>query len=286
MFNKKVDMNRFSQILAIIIIINGFTLTLNATPIDLYLLAGQSNMSGRVNTGFTANPSVDNDILYYYRSDGPPSNNQNSGSNFLTLAPLDTGYYGPEISMARTIHSQSANKIAIVKISDGGTALSGPWNSRTNGVWWSNWKNDTTDALKDLITLGYTPALKGICWLQGESDADNLAESNDYETNFSNLVHDMFTHIGTTIDVSKAKYVTAQIGRLSSSFPYATTVRLAQSKVMDSHSNWHHFSTLDLSTHDSVHFDVESVATIGSRFAKALLSSSSMALSKVPTGQN
>jgi len=39
--------------------------------VDVYILSGQSNMSGRVNTGFTPDPAVDGDILYFYRTDGP-----------------------------------------------------------------------------------------------------------------------------------------------------------------------------------------------------------------------
>ncbi len=252
----------------------GFAVSpLCAERIDVYLLAGQSNMSGRVSTGYTGEAG-DDEVLYYYRSDGPASNNQTSGGNFGTLAPLATGFYGPEISLVRSIQEKSSDRIAVVKVSDGGTSLATDWNSRATGgnTWWLNWKNDTTDAWNDLLALGHTPVLKGICWLQGESDSNSQTRANAYETNFTNLVEDMFSHMAALTDVSATPFVTARIGMLSATtYPFAATIRTAQRSVMETSVRWHWFDTTDLATTDGVHFDVAAVATVGRRFASRLL---------------
>jgi hypothetical protein len=226
-------------------------------------------MSGRVTEGYVAEPEVDDRILYYYRSDGPSSTNLTSEGQFVSLAPLVTGFYGPEISFGRSIHAQSNNPIAIIKISDGGTSLAGEWNSRSlfSNRMWKHWLSDTTDAIQDLKNMGFTPILRGICWLQGESDAFVIFNAHGYRENFLNLVNDMFEHLEPQLDVSRSTFVTARIGELADFMAHADTVRSAQAQVMNQDPNWTYFDTTDLTLFDYGHFDAESVAIIGERFA-------------------
>lgn len=264
--------------------------------VDVYILAGQSNMAGRVSSGgvgggsYAAIPSVDDDILYYYRSDGPSSNDQTSGGDFTTLSPLPTGYYGPEIAMGRQLHAEATNKIAIIKIADGATSLFYDWNSINppDNFMWQHWVNDTTDAIHDLYDMGYLPNLKGICWCQGESDgADGSGISAGYLRRFEALVPAMYAHLETLADTSGMRFVTATT---NDSYDYdngvdlnnKSVVRAAQKAVMDSNAYWSYFDTeLALSDEpdgsfafaewDGTHFDGPSIEEIGRRFAEALL---------------
>ena len=242
-----------------------------ATPVDVYILSGQSNMSGRVTSGFVANSSIDNDVLYYYTTDGPASNDVTTNGSYTNLGTLATGYYGPEISFARTLHPESDNKIAVIKITDGGTNLQYDWNSRsTSGTnyLWQTWEQDTTEAIEALEDLGYTPSIKGISWLQGESGSTTFATSGGYESTFANLIDDMNSHLGGLADTSDMKIVTALIQNRSEK-TYAT--REAQKNVMATNPNWFTVDTDDLTTFDGTHFDQPSVVTIGERVADAFI---------------
>ncbi len=243
----------------------------NATPVDVYILSGQSNMSGRVSSGFVANNSIDNDVLYYYTTDGPASNDVTTNGNFVTLGTLDSGYYGPEISFTRSLHAQSDNKIAIIKITDGGTKLQTHWNSRisSGNPMWQAWVQDTQDAIEGLEDLGYTPSIKGISWLQGEGDGITFASNGGYETAFGNLIDDMNSHLGGLADTSEMKIVTALIQERAEKHTY---IRAAQTNVMATNSNWYTVDTNDLTTFDGTHFDQPSVVTLGNRIADAFIS--------------
>lgn len=131
----------------------------HAATVDVFFLAGQSNASGRVSSGYVSDPR-DAQVQYYYRTDGPPANNVTSGGEFTTLGPLGSGFYGPEITMGRQLVDFGYNP-AIIKVSDGGTSLAVDWNSQTSGPWWTNWQNDAAAALSELVADGDTPVLRG-----------------------------------------------------------------------------------------------------------------------------
>lgn len=250
--------------------------------VDVYVLAGQSNMSGRVNTGFTAHPAVDGDILYFYRSDGPAGTDRTSGGKFTTLAPLNTGFYGPEIAMARALHAVSENKLAVIKVAKGGTSLRTDWNSQagSGNTWWQHWVADTALAVAELQVLGYSPVLKGIGWLQGESDQSNP----DYESNFQHFTADMLAHLEGLIDGTDGiRIVTALIKRLGAG---GQRVRGAQVAIMDSVANWLWFDTVDLDfLSDNAHFDEAGNNTIGERFAERFLLPPTISFIKSDSGQ-
>ncbi len=237
-----------------------------AENIDVFLFAGQSNASGRVSTGYVADPR-DAQVRYYYRTDGPADQDVNSGA-FATLKPLTTGYYGPEITMGRALIDQGYNP-AIIKVSDGGTSLASHWNSRTNGTWWNNWKSTVATSLAQLINAGHTVNIRGFFWLQGETDAGNQASANNYQSNFQNLTSDVKAFLNSLgHDASDMAYVTALIHNPSGSAQYVPAVRDAQQAVMESLPLGGWFDTNDLTTPDNLHFNAAGVAAIGTRFAQ------------------
>ena len=240
-----------------------------AEDVDVYILSGQSNMSGRVTDGFSSS-SDDSDILYYYRTDGPASNNVTTGGNFTTLQRLSTGYYGPEISFARSLQEASSNKVAIIKISDGATKLKTDWNSRnTSGnELWNNWLADSEDAIEDLKRDGYTPKIKGFSWFQGEGDSLSYA-NNHYQTDFGYLIDDVIDHLGGLADVSELNVVTALIqdrGKTKHEL-----IREAQTNVMASNSAWDIIETNSFDTFDGTHLDSDGVNGVGIRMAEKYL---------------
>lgn len=240
--------------------------------IRVHLLAGQSNMSGRVDTDY-APSGLDTQIPYYYVSDGPAWNPESSGGQFVDLAPLNSGYYGPEIAFGRAMALLSGEPVALVKISRGDTSLAVDWNSRADegADMWNLWVAETTKALTELERQGFRIELESILWLQGESDAIDEATANRYEFHLSNLVADMMAHLGAAYDVSNTQFVTVSPGPIDPNmYPHAEIVRLAQQRVMESLSNGHLVSTTDLTLRDMVHFDPASNHTLGLRLADAV----------------
>lgn len=77
--------------------------------------------------------------------------------------------------MARAIYAHADNKVAIIKISDGGTSLQVDWNSRrdSGNVWWQHWVNDTTEAIGQLKAMGYSPVLKVLAGFKGNRTSPN-----------------------------------------------------------------------------------------------------------------
>lgn len=234
--------------------------TNQADVVDVFFLAGQSNASGRVSTGYSQDPR-DAGVRYYYRTDGPSAFNTTS-NGWTTLQPLSTGYYGPEISLGRELVSLGFNP-AIIKVTDGATSLGTDWNSQLSGTWWNNWVADTDDAISSMGNVDIR--LSGFFWLQGENDALSESFSNDYEANFTSFVNEVGNVLGSLgQDDSNMPFVTALI---QDNWIYSDQVRESQRNVMESRLDHYWFDTDDLTLKDSAHFDKESVAEIGRRFA-------------------
>ena len=240
-----------------------------AEIVDVFFLAGQSNASGRVSTGYSVDPR-DAEIRYYYRTDGPSTSEANSGGAFSGLGPLASGYYGPEISMGRSLLDLGYN-VAIVKVSDGGTNLSSNWNSTSNGNWWSIWKTNTSNALAALAASGHTVRLQGFFWMQGETDAESSTRAAAYPANFTHLVNNVSVHLsGLGYDASGMGFVTGLVR--SAHGDYAEQIRDAQKSVMDAAPRGAWFDTNDLGTSDNLHYNAAGVATLGARFASTFAS--------------
>jgi len=251
----------------------------SAETIDVFFLAGQSNASGRVYSGYTED-ARDSQVLYYYQSDGPSAANVTSGGEFTTLQPLpaateygyDSGFYGPEITLGRALVDQGYNT-AIIKVSDGGTNLRDDWNpngSGTENTMWLDWQSQVANALSTLNSEGYTINLRAFFWYQGESDADNAYYSSVYETYFTSFTTEVYAYLGDLgYDSSNMQFVTALIHEDGA---YAATdgseVRAAQQSVMDTLDLGAWFDTSDLTLQsDNMHLDASSIQTVGERFA-------------------
>lgn len=247
-------------------------LPLHADLIDVFFMSGQSNMSGRVNTGYVNDPR-DAAVRYYFRTDGPFSN-QALSSGFTTLQPLSNGYYGPEISAGRALVDRGYQP-AIIKVSRGATTLLSDWNPGGSGVpsgtWWNHWATDSISALAALESQGHQVNLRGFFWLQGETDSDTVTASNAYEANFDAFTARVYDHLQTQgYDPSGMSFVTALIR--DNGQPTTATIRAAQTTIMDALPNGAWFDTSDLTTFDSLHFNAAGVSEIGLRFAGQMAS--------------
>jgi hypothetical protein len=180
-------------------------LSLGKTDVPVFLLSGQSNMTGysaSVND-LTADQkkTVDNvKIIPFTDGDGSKLGKwQTLGPGFGATA----SNLGPELYFGRTLSdSMPGKKIALIKDSKGGTYLAKAteWlppssNNGTGGTLYNTMMNHIDAALKSFNsafdTSQYTPRWAGFVWLQGEFDAFDKTMSGAYEKNLTNLIHDI-----------------------------------------------------------------------------------------------
>lgn len=177
------------------------------TPVQVVLLAGQSNMAGagnfdelddsdikriekissRVSFSFNGKPAKS---LSYY--DNKPSEKY----DFLKR-------FGPELFMGLTLAEANPNKhYLLIKRSQGGTALYGAWNPnwtaekakeiekghKQNLKLYSLHVADIKENLKELESEGKSYQIIGLAWMQGENDAVREVAAKSYKNNLRKLI--------------------------------------------------------------------------------------------------
>src|SRR4029453_16259243 len=96
--------------------------------IDLYILAGQSNMVGygQTNQISTNELQLQTNVLFY--------NNLNVWTNYSPRPDtLSSSGFGPEITMGQTLASATGRRAALVKFAVGATDLFNNWNPHIAG---------------------------------------------------------------------------------------------------------------------------------------------------------
>ncbi|QEG36271.1 sialate O-acetylesterase [Bythopirellula goksoeyrii] len=166
--------------------------------IEVYLLGGQSNMSG---VGLIENlpagclPQL-NVMIYHSDAVGgiPRQWIPNAPSGFSSFG-VDT--FGPEISLGKRLSElRPGVDIALIKHSRGGSNLAVDWNPGNAGDLFSQgvkYKEFHSTVKNGLAALqaenpGKEIQLKAMFWHQGESDAANLTFANGYQENFVNFI--------------------------------------------------------------------------------------------------
>ncbi|MGC4016966.1 MAG: sialate O-acetylesterase [Luteolibacter sp.] len=177
-----------------------------AGEVDVYLLAGQSNMQGiaRLADLPARDLSPVQGVMFW------------NGKEFEPLTPGKTrssaneGEFGPELAFAHAIPSPK-RPVFLIKYSASGMPLDPGWNS---GVWLGGRKpgrvnffpgNDRADpnhgrlyaemiarfgeGLAFLSQQGHTPVVRGLLWMQGEQDAKHEESANHYPANLKLLRH-------------------------------------------------------------------------------------------------
>lgn len=176
------------------------------TEVPVFLLSGQSNMTGYASASDLSadqKKNIDNVKIYMdlvWEGDAAKK------KKWLTLG---TGFgsngnnIGPELYMGRTLsEAMPGKKIALVKYCSGSTYLgkATDWlppssNNGNGGTLYKNMMNVIDLTMKSFTTAfdtaQYTPRWAGFVWLQGEFDAGDLTLSNAYEKNLTNLIKDI-----------------------------------------------------------------------------------------------
>ncbi len=212
-------------------------------PVDIYLVAGQSNAAGR---GILANlPGgfvPDNRAWLYH------SPHLKSTSPALTWAPLraateQAGWFGPELSLGTRLQQLARDRpVAIIKHAFSATDLAGAWNPGKDPADRAHWGMQfeafvgTVEAgLRAMRDMGFEPTIRGMAWQQGESDADFLKPSQDYAANLARFI----ARVREQFRSPDMVFVYGFVLPFPNKQPFREQVRMAQGAVdQDSGSPW------------------------------------------------
>jgi hypothetical protein len=243
-------------------------------PTYVFLLGGQSNMSGM--TGTSSLPAdlkgKQQNVKIYLN----PSMDGNTSSKGKWLT-LETGFgfsgtqFGPELSFAATLTKKYPTiKLALYKSSVAGTDLDKQWrppsSGGTVGTLYSSFVKELKAAMISLkSSTTDSIIIKGMLWMQGESDAMNTSMANNYEKNLKNLIED----IRKEVAVPDMPFIAANIDEQTTWTSYKI-VNTAMNNLTTKMTNVITFPTKGFKT-DKIHYQNEGMIALGDAFANAII---------------
>ncbi len=231
-----------------------------AATVPTFLMLGQSNMAG-----------------YGQVSDLPDSLRRPDASATLfvgpdvstTWTPLKTGlgvdaaHFGPELSLGPDLARATGSSVALVKLAVGGTSLAHDWLPPSAGG------PGPLYAATPLLLSAARAArphdsldLRGIFWMQGESDALRPADARAYRARLHALILDLRQ------DLSQGRATPFVLGLIDdqSAWRLAGPVRSAQRDQASLHPRVGWIETSGLAT-DGTHYTAAGALELGSRLA-------------------
>lgn len=222
--------------------------------------------------------------------------------------------FGPELGMAKYFSDNGVanTEYGIIKYAAGGTAIYdefssnmgsqyGNWMSPTliakygkgsatlTGLCYNNFLQVVRQGLQAYKDKGYNPVVKGLAWMQGESESQSANNAKRYAELLSTMIADMrndLTQISGQ-DLSEMLAVVAKIPSkykdVVSSAAYVDVVRAQMDIVAENDSD---VVTIDndfvtLPGTDNHHYNVPDMLQVGQNFAEKLIEATMGALPKI-----
>lgn len=263
-----------------------------AEPIDLILVAGQSNA-----VGYDAKPSAlpldphDKEILFWWKCGDPPPDEHDSTSGgkwtHLQAQPLGNpklpkqgrqygnfaqkeGGFGPEIGLGRTLRAKQDRRLAIVKAAFSGTGMRTDWNHADPGDAGACYRalvSETKAAITAAKEEGLTLRLRALAWVQGESDA-NSNDANNYEKALSEMIGALRKDLDAP-ELIALLAVNTQFGGGKNQF--MPKIVDAQKSVGSKLPRCAYVDTASATIANGAHFDSAGTLDVGKRFAETLI---------------
>jgi hypothetical protein len=258
---------------------------------DVYILTGQSNSLGTTelegadhSPGSSATDATSK--FFWSNADGSyaqyPSVLHGDSDGVITTLQMQQGdsnnatFWGPEFGLARTLAAAGQANVLIIKASRGGggntfwekTAFETNPNS---GHMWGHVRDTVAAALTAATVAGHNVQVKGLMYLQGESN--DTTEAGAADVRLSNLTANLREYINSNFGNAAANMKTV-VGEIaaSASNPNRITTTALQRSLADSRCDMTFVQTHDQPLKsDGLHFGAGSKLMIGERFAHALL---------------
>lgn len=224
----------------------------------VFILLGQSNMFG-FNTQIEDYPNIlqrENHFAKIWVND-----------KWENLSQFNNSAYeaGPELSFAKAM-TDEIGQIFIIKIAPPGTNLYYDWNP-DNSLYY-NALSEINAGIESLMDEGYSVDIRGICWMQGESDGMEYTFAYNYENNLNNFI----SRIRSDIRAKNTPFIIGELSLQQSVIPYLSEIRNSQLNVSISNRNVILLDTDSLTIQsDNLHFDEQGYIDLGNNFAKTII---------------
>ena len=267
--------------------------------IDLIVMAGQSNMEGHSwNKELQKHVSVEKydeyiegyeDIKICYKV-GCYGNNNNSDGKFRKVRigeGCNVSMFGPELGLAEylnEIKDTLQNEVALVKFAVGATTIYKEWRSPSSvtagfdkGYLYTPFINYIAKAVATLEEEGYTPTVKAVCWMQGESDGTYASYYEELEDNF---IKDVVNDLAIYNEEETIKFIDAGIYDASWVQNYHIVNRSKKLNAAKDDENRFYFDTIEAGldyrnepegSPDLAHFDSQDMIELGRLFGSTLI---------------
>lgn len=183
---------RFLHLMSVVIIAVITASVARADQIDLFVMAGQSNMvgwRGKANAYPVDNEKIDSRIGLYWV--GPRSSS--SHGNWTGLQPQEglfpEGHFGPEVTFSREL-TRVGYRPFIFKYSEGSTSLGRNWLAPGAHGMYDAMVQELLKAIALQENLGNKPRVRALIWIQGESDAETDEMAISYQSRLRQLIDD------------------------------------------------------------------------------------------------
>lgn len=208
--------------------------------IKVYLLGGQSNMTGMGNKDDLPLDLQGEQSVYYYEPINYKSDTYCQdcscfcGDHWGLLRPC-AWYHGPELSFGRDLLSQNpGDQIALIKYSKGGSNMAEDWippvpgNPGSTGDQYNQFVDTVRDGIAALEAAGFTPEISGMIWMQGESDAYDENYANSYYDNLKNFI----ANLRSDLNAPDMPFIIGQIANYNTNRAHNDVVRNAQECIV------------------------------------------------------
>jgi len=162
-------------------------------------------------------------------------------------------------------HKQENPKMILIKVAEGGMMLDPKfgvgWNVSLKNQLYAHTSSNVIELQQYLENKGCKSNIRGIFWLQGESDADVLKIAKDYEKNFLDLVNSFKQ------DFSVPYIPIFTVGLNSVGYPYNEIINdgLQLVAIEEPYSVYYDGTFDNLQYWDGVHYDIPSQKIIAER---------------------
>jgi hypothetical protein len=245
-------------------------------PVRLYVFAGQSNMVGAsAITSELASVAPEllfpqDDVLFY----GPDDDRATRWGELTSVTEPSQPFYGPgfgpELSAARRLAQLHPDATAaIVKFARNGTSLHTDWNPDRRGGLYDGLLARTRHAIHALRDISTHVKIAGVFWMQGEWDADTLANADAYGQNLVRFIARLRADLRTpNLPVVLGRI--RDVRRVSLWRPFSDIVRREQQEVAIADPRTFLVSTdpLTIDPRSPVHFDTRGIVGLGQRFVQ------------------
>lgn len=221
----------------------------NVLPV--YLMLGQSNMVGMRSVAADLPPDMQkpNENALIYKS-----------GKWIPVSPssFEVKGFGPEVSFAYDISKKE--KIGIIKVSAGNTTLAEEWNSDPKGYLYMK-------TMSEIRAAGATRkiAIKGVMWMQGESDGGNIEYAKSYKSNLEKFIRNIKSETGNENLTFSVCRITSPV----SMFKYTPIVRNAQEEITENGYRWFDCDNLSKGP-DNLHYDTQGIVKLGKLFSESI----------------